>query len=185
MLSLKVEGLDEMISNFNRCKREYELEMIDVFFLSAYRYIIERANQYIDNSGIGQATKEQIKSGWQKSKVTKSGNECKFIIKNTDDSAAFVEFGVGIVGKGQPHISAKVSGYEYDIGKTDEYGKWTFHESNKGELDIATEYITSKLPNDFYQTKGQPAVMYLYKACQDFVLVSKQKWEDVKRYYWR
>lgn len=186
MLSFKIEGLDEMISNFNKCKRNYEEEMIEVFFGIAYNYIIERANQYIDNSGIGQATKAQIKSGWEKANITKNGNEYKLIIRNTDDSATFVEFGVGIVGKSQPHVSAKVSGYEYDTGTAiDENGAWIFSEPNKSEIDIAPQYITSKLPNNMYQTKGQPAVMYLYKACQDFVLVSKQKWEEVKMYYWR
>ena len=188
MFKIKIEGLNEMIANFEQCKKEYETEMIFVFFQSAYEYIISKANQYIDGTQIGEETKAQIKSGWQPCDVTKVGNGYKLVIKNIDDSAVFIEFGVGLVGKGQPHISAKISGYKYDITKkADRTRAWAFKEENKGELDIAPNYLISqsKLPENIYRTRGQPAVMYLYKACQDFVMVAPKYWEETRKMFWR
>lgn len=193
MFKVKIEGLNEMIANFEQCKKEYETEMIFVFFNRAYKYIIEKANQYIDGTQIGEATKAQIKSGWQPCDVKKVGNGYKLVIKNIDDSAVFIEFGVGIEGKKMPHTNAGKTNpeYKYNIGTKIKGNVWLFHQDDAQEVDIARKYYWEKknskgeIIEDTYLTRGQPAVMYLYKACQDFVMVAPRYWEETKKMFWR
>ena len=188
MFKIKLNGIKEMIDNFEQCKRELENEMIYVFFQSAYEWIVSKANMYVAQTDIGANTKEQIKIGWQPPKITKYANSYKLEITNTDDSAVFIEFGVGIEGKKMPHTNAKNTNpdYKYNIGTKIKGNVWVFNQSDEQEVDIATGYYWKhKTKEDVYFTRGQPATMYLYKSAQDFVLIAPRIWEETRKMFWR
>ena len=188
MFNVRIDGLDEMIANFEQCKRELKTEMINVFFQSAYEWIVSKANMYIDQTDIGANTKEQIKLGWQPAQISKSGSNYKLTISNTDDSAVFIEFGVGIEGKQMPHTNAKNTNpeYKYNIGTKIRGNVWMFPQEDEQEIDIAKKYYwKSNKKEGSYLTRGQPATMYLYKSATEFVLVAPRIWEEVRKMFWR
>ena len=188
MFKVKIDGLEEMIANFEQCQRELEREMIYVFFQSAYEWIVSKANMYIDQTDIGANTKEQIKIGWQPPKIAKSADRYRLEITNTDDSAVFIEFGVGIEGKKMPHTNAKNANpeYRYNIGTKIRGNVWMFPQEDEQEIDIAKKYYwKSKKKEGSYLTRGQPATMYLYKSATEFVLVAPRIWKETRKMFWR
>lgn len=163
--------------------KQLEKQMLDELLLECCHRIIQLANERIDQSTIGSAVKAAIKSGWETPVI--QGNRA--VLRNTDDKAVFVEFGVGIVGSEQDHALAEVNHYQYNIGKQiAPDGSWGFFTENEENIDIQKQYIDRIDDNGmFVITHGSPAVMYAYNALIDL----KEKyiheiWQKIKVKYW-
>lgn len=76
--------------------------------------------------------------------------------------SAFVEYGTGIVGAGDPHPNAGTDGWQYDINSHGAEG-W-YYIDNEGALRF---------------TAGMPAHRFLYNAVQDYLAVYKLIYFDV------
>lgn len=161
--------------------------MFDEFIEAVALWIIERANQYVYASDIGENVKIDITGGWYYDR-TPTGMK----IKNTSDKAVFVEFGVGIVGQGQPHPQSSVEGYQYNIGSKIIFddSSWIFNVSSDDEIDIQSKFIVNR-GNTSVRTRGQPALMYAYNAIVDARNELRKKnggeigslWEKEKKRY--
>ena len=172
-------------------------ELIKEFTEYICEWIISKANFYLESSDIGELVKLQIRNAWTYT-VGKDGAK----IINTADKAVFVEFGVGIVGQGNPHPNASIEGYTYNIPTTskDDDGMWYFW-SNSNELDIPTKAIVDMRGYDDFRGKGKESgkrivvgtrgtygVMYAYNALVDARNSLKngelaKKWNEIVERY--
>ena len=89
-------------------------------------WVIDRANYHLNNSDIGENVKIDIRNGWEYDFTDKG-----IKITNRTQKAVFVEFGVGIVGQGDPHPNSSTEGYEYNVDSPykDKKGKRTAYHS--------------------------------------------------------
>lgn len=158
-------------------------EIIRVFLEECTQYILAQTEFYLDNSGLGENVISDIKSHWV---IQIMGNRA--VMTNNSNKAVFVEFGVGIVGKGDPHPKASEEGYKYDVDKPtkDEDRSWHFY-SDEVDLDIpksAIDYgVNGKGENNRMSiyTRGTKGVWYSYNALQDLIMNIRDIWNNVKR----
>lgn len=169
-------------------------------------WIVKQANGYIDRADLGSAVKSELKSHWHFEKTTngiKIINDTNVERKvrgqtETVPLAVLVEFGVGIVGKSQPHPNASEEGYEYNVSSSSKAsdGSWHFY-SDEADLDIPKSAINWGLWGQGTRnrmsiyTKGTQGVWYAYNAIVDVKNeLSKsgggeigKMWEDIKARY--
>ena len=193
-MSLNSKSIENAIKQLKKAQSQLDV-MLEEFLMTCCTYIYDKANENIINSDIGQLVKENIIAGWKIPELRKEGEKLIARLRNTDDQACFVEFGVGIVGQDDPHPEAKNTNYEYNIGQTiDENGMWWFW-SNINELDIPLkdadflrgfqDHRGRKGHRILVGTSGAKGVWYAYNACVDLqVFEFNRIWEKIKKKYW-
>jgi hypothetical protein len=168
-------------------------KMENEFLEGVALWVIERANFHLNNADLGDLVKLEIRNGWEYEFTT---NGIKII--NRTQKAVFVEFGVGIVGKGDAHPQASVEGYEYNV---DSYhkdrkgtGTWVF-QSSIDELDLPlknVEFAYNESGSEYaIVTRGAKGVWYAYNAIVDAQMELAKSgggkigkmWEDIKARY--
>lgn len=157
-------------------------EIIRVFLEECTQYILAQTEFYLDNSGLGENVIFDIKSHWV---IQIMGNRA--VMTNDSNKAVFVEFGVGIVGKGDPHPKASEEGYKYDVDSPYklEDGNWMFQTDNLQDLDLPqsrVDVIEDEFGDEYaIITKGSKGVWYAYNALQDLIMNIRDIWNNVKR----
>lgn len=159
---------------------------IPEFLADSAEWIRKRANEIVHSSDIGSAVIKKIVSSWKTNEISHS----QIVLYNDYWKAAYVEFGVGIIGKESSHPDANQANWEYNI-KTlakDDQGGWKFSVDRKSELDIPQSAIidTVKIDNKTaIYTKGAQGVWFLFNAVEDFKMKkARQFWEQIKIKYW-
>ena len=163
-VSLNEKSIKETISRLNKIKKDYAVAYED-FLEDVALWLINKANENLDMSDIGDNVKQDIKNSWEYDR-TATGIK----ITNRSDKAVFVEFGVGMIGAQQPHQNANANGYAYGIGKKiRDDGTWIFNPKSEADIDIQSQYLVQGLEEGHTTavTRGQPAVMYAYNAIVD------------------
>lgn len=176
-VELSPKSIQEAIKKLKQVEKLYTKgTLIKDFLEDVCMWVIERANMYLNNSDIGELVKIDIRNGWE-FEITTNGAK----IINRTDKAVFVEFGVGIVGQGNPHPNANAEGYEYNVSTEykDSSGMWYFW-TNSNELDLPRSAITDIRGYDDFRGKGGEqgkriivgtmgayGVMYAYNAIVD------------------
>lgn len=184
-IELNQESIQNAIKLLKQEKKRLEPAVREYMQLSA-DWIINRANEILDRSDIGENIKSEISSGW--GTVWVDASHLKIV--NYSRKAVFVEFGVGIVGQTEKHPNAITAGYEYDVESEHKFGQgyWQFVVPSEDYLDLPQKAIIYS-DDDAYGlsiiTQGTEGVWYLFNAVEDFK-VRKQKplWEQVKKKYW-
>ena len=164
-IQLDTKSIKQALKQMQKIEKKFKDNTIVKKYLNkSADYIITMANQYLSNVNIDGAIISDIQNSWVKSNII--GNT--LTITNTSEKAVYLEFGIGIIGQGQPHPNASVEGYEYNVnsGKKDYAGRWRFRLDEKSQLDIISGYYENS--NNLITTKGYPAVLYLYNAIMDF-----------------
>lgn len=159
-------------------------------------WIINRANEYLNNSDIGENVKIDIRNGWEYD-FTPTGIK----ITNRTEQAVFVEFGVGAVGQGNSHPQASVEGYEYNrpspykyAGKHHDEDTWRFTKQSTENVDLPKgSYETWQMGSGALKiiTRGTKGVWYAYNAIVDAQMeLAKangseigKMWENIKARY--
>jgi hypothetical protein len=146
-------------------QKKLQTTMIAELFVYVYELFVEYANAYMREADIGENVKQSIETSWT---YAISGNILQ--IRNSSPKAAYVEFGVGIVGQENPHENASSAGYEYNVPSPykAEDGSWWFSVSDS-EMNIPAKDITSvngSAEDAFFETRGTEAVMFAFKAVQ-------------------
>lgn len=182
-ISLNPHSVGEAIKKFEEIRAQIQNEMMRDLLTQSCEWIIQRANYYISLQDIGYVVKQNLQSGWKKPEITNN----MAILRNTDDQAVFVEFGVGIIGAENDHKNAQVVNYRYNIGKQIQPdGSWEFYTNSDETIDVPTSFIEN-ISDDGHiiTTRGYPAVMYAYNAIIDLKEYGiKEIWENIKRKYW-
>lgn len=181
-----LKSIENAIKTLNQVQIEIDSQMIGELLQLSCELFIEKANVYLSNSSVGENVKNDIKSNWQY--VT---TPTKATIQNYSEKAVYVEFGVGIVGQGQPHKNASETGYEYNVpsdAKTPD-GAWGFEIDDKINLDLPQgSYKISKTQNKnglfWIYTKGTKGCFYAFNALEDLKLELPRMWEEIKIKHW-
>jgi hypothetical protein len=189
-MKLKVELNRNSIQNTIKILKEQRKILADQaipeYMRLAADWIINRANEILDKSDIGENVKSYIFNAWDTEWVDKYHLK----IVNHSRKAVYVEFGVGIIGQTSKHPNADKTNYEYNVDSEHKFGQgmWQFSVENRDDLDIPQDAIVL---NDFLDTKeiiitqGTEGVWYLYNAVEDFKLREQQRlWERIKKKYW-
>lgn len=177
----------------------------------ACRWLIGRANWYIENSDLGSLVKSNLQKSWS---YVVTGNTATIqnnatVVKTHKDGrpddvvplAILVEFGVGVVGQKTQHPAAAKEGYQYNVpspykyaGQHHDEDTWRFITYDREEID---------LPSDSYEewqmgsgalkiiTKGAKGVWYAYNAIVDARADLQnpngyfgREWARIKERYW-
>lgn len=182
-VELSPKSIQEAIEKLKKARYQSTKGTLAKEYLEfACEWVINRANWYLDNADLGDLVKLQIRNGWEY-EVSLDGAK----ITNRTDKAVFVEFGVGIVGQGNPHPNA--GDYIYNkphtyidkrtgklVSTKDENGMWYFW-TNSNELDIPKTSLEDIRGYDDFRgeqgkriivgTRGAEGVMYAYNAIVD------------------
>ncbi len=186
-MRLSEKSIKEAITALKRADRQLN-KMAKDLLLTCCTWIYDRANQYVMASDIGENVKINIIRGWQAPELTVKNGVLLATLRNTDEQAVYVEFGVGIVGA-EPenmHPKANEEHYQYNVGgKINPItNQWIFNVSSDEDIDIQAEFIDKRTTNTV-KTKGSPAVMYAYNAVVDLrEFALKQIWQEIKVRYW-
>ena len=151
---LSLSNLDEMIKRYENRKKDYPKIATNI----ANRL----ANEMLED--VKQATSPHGRKPYEDTKLilaTIEGNIATAGIKNTTDKAYFNEFGAGIVGSQNPHITEELvkEGYKYDVNSHGEAGWWyptTEDDQNPTKKEVDDGWIA--------WTKGLPAQKAFYEA---------------------
>ena len=182
-VELNPKSIEQVLSKLKKAKyQSTKGTLIKEYFKYVCRWIINKANWYLDLADLGELVKLEIKKGWEY-EITIEGAK----IINRADKSVFVEFGVGIVGQQNPHPNAGEYIYnkphtyiDSKTGKTvstkDENGMWYFW-TNQNELDIPKTAIEDIRGYDDFRgekgkriivgTRGTEGVWYAYNAIVD------------------
>jgi hypothetical protein len=161
-------------------------EALPEYMQRSAEWIRDEANRIVNNFGLGSQVAHNITSSWHIEKLS----DTHLILYNMSWKAAYVEFGVGIVGQEYNHPNAKKAGYEYDLDSPYKYSNrgWAFSVSDQTELDLPEDDV---IESSFgyngltIYTKGSSGAWYLFNALESFKLLEQQRlWEEIKKKYW-
>jgi hypothetical protein len=182
-IGLNPHSIKDAKKEIRKLKQKFSQHTIDRRFLrKCVSYLKKKMSEYLEMSGIGSNVVEGIMRSWEV-----NIEETKVTMTNRHQKAVFVEFGVGIVGGGNPHPMASQDGYIYNKPSDvkSEEGEWHFY-SNEADLDIPKDAITwgsygkGRENRMSIKTKGTKGVWYAYNALQDLKMNWKTLWNEVK-----
>lgn len=186
-IDLNPKSIKSAIKKLQNIKNKIP-SMIDELLYESCVWIKNKANEYLEASGLNSGFITEIEQGWQP--ITKR-MDGRFILTNHGRAYA-VEFGIGIKGQGTYEGDVPPN-YEYNI-KTqykNSDGSWIFRVEDIDMLDIKQENVLPRKNTGeiIYEegrtirTEGQPAVMFCFNAIVDFKTqnVAQKIWEKVKK----
>lgn len=182
------KSVDKTITLLENHKKKITDMILPDFLRQCAIWLIKRANEYVDTSGVGIEVREDIKNSWDYT-VTKTA----VIVQNFAEKAIYVEFGTGAVGESNPHAMAKQNNYHYNTatGAKNTEGYWSFT-STKDELDIPLSAVSDITPIDdiggnrlSVTTRGAKNVSYAFNALMDLKDYGlKEIWDKIRKKYW-
>lgn len=167
------QSIDKAIKELREYQKRVEL-IVPTFLHKCSERIIEIANAELEEKaadfGLHSDIVSAIKKGWRIGEVKSTAESATITIRNEYEKAAYIEFGVGMVGKENSHEQAQELGYGYDLNKLHKKG-WSFKLLDT-ELDIGDKFITREWTTShdhrIIYTKGQPAAMFAHNAVFTF-----------------
>ena len=185
-IALNKKSIQDAIKFIKQQKKVLIEQAIPEYMQLSADWIINRANEILDRSDIGEFIKGYIFNAWDREWNGK--NHIKII--NHSRKSAYVEIGVGIIGQSSTHPNASQTNWEYNVPtqEKDSQGGWIFSVRNMEELDIPQDAVIEHADVDkniAIYTRGTQGVWYLFNAMEDFKLNKAQElWEKVKKKYW-
>lgn len=189
-MKIDVELNSKSIKNaIKSIKKQREIltdKAIPEFMERAAEWIAFEANRILNTADIGAKIKHNITTSWHIRTISPN----RIVLYNMSWKAAFVEFGVGIVGQSNPHPNASQTDYEYNLDTPYKYsnGGWDFNVNDRTELDIPQDAIIEEYHGyngiTIY-TRGTKGVWYLFNAVENFKMAEEKRlWEEIKKKYW-
>ena len=185
-IQLNKKSIQNAIKLLNQQKKTLTDKAIPEFIEKAAQWIEDEADNIISKSDIGENVKSYLQSSWMIDRVSPH----HIILRNISRKAAYVEFGVGIIGQSSQHPNADKTGYEYNVDSGYKFGQgmWRFSIEDKSELDLPDDAIIYETYSENgvdIITQGTQGVWYLFNAMENFKLNKAQSlWEEIKKKYW-
>ena len=189
-VGLNQKSIKEAIERLKTAKKQLP-KMIDELLYESCLWVKNRANFYLENSGLNSGFISELEQGWQP--IEKKG-EGHYVLTNYG-RAYSVEFGIGKKGEGTYEGSVPTN-YEYNVQSRykNHDGSWIFRVDNIDTLDIKQENVLPRKntgeiiyeEGKTIRTEGQEAVMFCYNAIVDIKdqQIAKTLWERIKIKYW-
>lgn len=194
-VGLNKTSIKNAVEAIKTARKQLGGQMVNDLLIACCDRIIERANANLDTLDLGANVINGIKAAWVKSEV-KDG---RITLTNTwhkphgkfEMAAAYVEFGVGLVGGEKPHEEAGTVGWEYNVpsDSKDEDGTWAFY-TNTADLDLPSGnyFVEKKFSGNrlFVSSQGTEATRFLYNAVMRFANENEAEalWQQIKAKYW-
>ena len=181
-LSLDEKSVKQLLENIKKIKKQVRTNLVKDLLIGCCEAIKRRSIEKLEILSIGSNVKNEIINHWHISDVVRN----TITLYNDSDKSVYVEFGVGKVGRENPHPESVSQNYQYDVdGKKLEDRSWIFNVSSDDDIDIQAEFIDNRTTNTV-RTKGSEATMFVYNAMRDFVDEKEvyKIWDDVKKKYW-
>jgi hypothetical protein len=181
VVELNRKSIQNAIKQLKSVKNIVQTQIMPEYMQRTADWIINRANEILDRSDIGENVKSAIFNAWD----TEWTSDHSLVIRNYSRKAVYVEFGVGIIGQTSQHPNADATNYEYNVDSEAKFGQgyWQFSVRNDEELDIPQEAITYRQGQTII-TQGTEGVWYLYNAVEDFKLREQERlWKELTRKY--
>lgn len=178
-INFDVKSIKEAIKQVKEVQKKMQTEVPRTFITRCLDWVMNKANDYLNSFYMSSDIITDIQSKWEKSVIGNVGT-----LINTSNKAVYVEFGVGLVGQGNPHPNSSVSGYEYNVasGKKDISSKWRFKLDEEQGVDLNVGYYTARNSGDgkLITTQGSPSNLYLYNAMMDLISSGAYKtlWQE-------
>ena len=188
-INFDVKSIKNAIKEIQAVQKKMQKEVPQAFLRKCAKWIINKAKDYLNVSGIGQSVIAEINDAWDDNPQP-IGNT--IIVKNNTMRSVWIEFGVGRVGAENAYdttkFNADMKDYQYDtqtrFKHTDEKGDrwWIFRVDNDADIDLRAEYILSSRAEHPHsvRTEGQPAQLFVYNALMDFISTNAYKtlWQE-------
>lgn len=185
VVELNRKSIKDAIKQLKDSKKVIQDQLMPEYMQRSAEWIRDRANELVSLADIGENVKEAIKDYWFIEKISNS----QMVLYNISEKAAYVEFGVGIIGQSSQHPNANNAGYEYNVKSEYKFGQgfWQFNVEDRSWLDIPEDAIVYQNVTNSGETiitQGTEGVWYLYNAVEDFKLrEQKRLWEELTRKY--
>ena len=198
-VGLNTKSIKNAKKALETAKKQLADKMVEELLIACCERIKQRANANIAQLDLGANVQSGIQGAWE---ISKTDNGYK--LTNTwhkahgkfEMAAAYVEFGVGVVGSEKPHPEAGEVGYEYNVPSSskDEDGVWGFY-TNLADLDLPDgNYLIERRYGRggdsrgrvLVSTAGTQATRFLYNAVMDFAdnHEAETLWQEIKAKYW-
>lgn len=182
-IDLSKKSIENAIKQIKAVQKKVQTELPRVYLQKCVEWIKNTANFNLKTHYLSDDIVSKIENAWDTEYL--SNNYIRLI--NTEDTATYLEFGVGIVGQENRHTVATNAGYKYNVPSEykKEDGSWRFYlEEGEGvDLNVGTYNVYyTKNGKKKVVTKGSPANMFLFKAMKEFETSGKYKelWEQAK-----
>lgn len=185
VVELNRKSIQDAIKQLKNTKKIIQKQMMLEYMQRSAEWIRDRANDLVSLADIGENVKEAIKDYWFIEKISDS----HIVLYNISEKAAYVEFGVGIIGQSSQHPNANNAGYEYNVKSEYKFGQgfWQFNVEDRSWLDIPEDAIVYQNVTNSGETiitQGTEGVWYLYNAVEDYKLrEQKRLWEELTKKY--
>lgn len=185
-VQLNKKSIQNTIKWLQQQKKVISEKMLPEYIEKAVEWIENEADDLISKSDIGDNVKSYIQSSWLIERISPTHIK----LYNISRHAAYVEFGVGIIGQTSKHPNATKAGYEYNVDSGYKFGQgmWRFNIEDKSELDLPEDAI---IYDNYTEngvdiiTQGTQGVWYLFNAMENFKLRrAKSLWEEIEKKYW-
>lgn len=188
-VGLNKKSIKDAIKKLNDLKKLVP-QMQQEFLMQVAHWMTDRANTYLMSADLGSDVKDEIVGSWS---YEPTSNGVKIV--NRAEKAVYVEFGVGIVGGGNPHPNASEEGYQYNVKSHAKFygGNWSFKKDSMQELDLPKTSVEYEQDQSgiVFLTQGAKGVWYAYNAIVDAKTeLAKanggkigKMWEDIKARY--
>lgn len=168
--NLSQKGIEALQAEINNIQKKITSDVIYSFLKESLEWIRGRAIRYLNQSGFSTQIVEEISGSFELSVLKTYGK-----IKVNHPKAAYVEFGVGIVGddNAYPKLFAPNLVWEYNVSspaKKDD-GRWTFSAKESEPLDMRESDVEKKISSkgrEYYSTYGGEGAMFMYNAIMDY-----------------
>jgi hypothetical protein len=203
VIELNRKSIQNAIYQLNSIKKRLPT-MVKAFIIEVAKWIVKKADRYIDRADLGSKVKSALHKGWA---FEQTQNGIKILNKTnverevdgktqTVPLAIIVEFGSGIVGKSEAHPNASAEGYEYNVPSRAKFlgGYWSFEQTMDNlDLPLANVDFEESENGLVFLTQGAKGVWYAYNAIVDAQTELAKSgggeigkmWEDIKERYIR
>ena len=170
-----ISGINQVINNLRKVRNAINNDINSLFITKSLEWIRDRAIEILKTklsfqpnwfgtevtTSVTQKENGDITGTWVIKQISKNS----YILENTYENSASIEFGIGIVAEENPHVVAEEVGYNYNVPSIDKdiSGAWTFKDQN--------EQI-------WYRFRGYEGKSFLYDAFMEY----KQNNIWVKKY---
>lgn len=150
-----ISGINQVINNLRKVRNSINNDINSLFITKSLEWIRDRAIEILSiklkNPPNWFGTNVLDKSTWFIKQISKNS----YILENTYENSASIEFGIGIVAEENPHGWADEAHYEYN--KPSEYkdlnGRWSFKDQND---------------TVWYRFRGYEGKSFLYNAFMEY-----------------
>ena len=182
-IDLSKKSIANAIKQIKAVQKKIQKDLPRVYLQKCVEWIKFNANANLKAHYISLDIVEKIENSWVTEYI--SNNHIRLI--NTQDTAPYLELGVGIVGQENKHSASTSAGYKYNIPTEHkkEDGSWRFYleEGEDIDLNVGTYNVSyTQSGKKKVVTKGSPANMYLFKAIKSFETSGAYKnlWKQAK-----